>query len=65
MSHIEEMQRYISRTKVKNRDRYCMVLADLCALYDLTAVDPFGALCLAFDYGQAKGQRALKAGVPK
>lgn len=43
---------------------YQMVLGELCYLHDLTIRDgnEFNALCLAFDYGFVKGNRATRRG---
>lgn len=61
MSELERIQRYIDSTNV-NTKHYQMSLADLFALYaafkeSLSA----NIICLAFNYGQAKGYRAAKA----
>lgn len=43
---------------------YQMVLGELCYLHDLTLKDgnEFAAICLAFDYGFVKGNRATRRG---
>ena len=43
---------------------YQMVLGELCYLHDLTLKDgnEFAAICLAFDYGFVKGNRAYRRG---
>lgn len=47
--------------------RYQMVSLELCYLHDLTIRDgnEFNALCLAFDYGFVKGNRATRRGKVK
>ena len=46
---------------------YQMVLLELCYLHELTIRDgnEFNALCLAFDYGFVKGNRATRRGKVK
>ena len=46
---------------------YQMVLGELCYLHDLTLKDgnEFAAICLAFDYGFVKGNRATRRGKVK
>lgn len=63
MSEIEEIQRYIDRTKIdsQTKKRYCMCIGDFYGLYGRLGEDVYDALRLAFDYGQAKGYRAAKA----
>ena len=46
---------------MQTRYRYCMHCSDINALYNHLPFDVFGTLCLAFDYGMAKGYRAAKA----
>ena len=43
---------------------YQMVLGELCYLHDLTLKDgnEFAAICLAFDFGFVKGNRAYRRG---
>lgn len=60
MSEIEKIQRYIENTKIKNRGMYCMRYCEAAGLHTFSRTDLFGALCLAFDYGMAKGYRAAK-----
>ena len=61
MSEQEKISRYAINTKIKRYDRYCMRLAELQALHKLSKDDACEALCLAFDFGMAKGYRAAKA----
>ncbi len=65
MSEMEKIQRYIKNTKIKNRGRYCMRYCESADLYAFSRTDLFGALCLAFDYGMAKGFRAAKVETAK
>ena len=67
MSEQEKIRRYAHNTKIKEYDRYryCMRLDELRALYEYSKDDVCGALCLAFDFGMAKGYRAAKAAAKK
>lgn len=58
---IDRIQKYIDRTGVKyaSGSPYQMNLEELFAL---RGMDDFGsAICLAFDYGRAKGERSARA----
>lgn len=62
MSEIEKIQRYIERTtKFPDGTPYQMNLQELFGLSHMSEGDVVGAICLAFDYGRAKGYRAAKA----
>ena len=61
MSEIEKMQRYIERTKVENGAFYQMNLREMLDLAHTAAETPVDVVCLAFEYGRAKGYRAAKA----
>lgn len=62
MSEIEKMQRYIERTtKFPDGTPYQMNLLEVLGLSDMSKKDFTGAICMAFDYGRAKGYRAAKA----
>lgn len=66
MSEIEKMKRYIERTKMNDRldSLYRMNLAEafeLAVQADTSSDLSFNAICLAFNYGKAKGYRAAKA----
>lgn len=63
METIEKIQGYIKHTGVKYRDAtpYQMNLGELFALAHLAGEDVTGAICLAFDYGRAKGERSARA----
>lgn len=61
MSEIEKMQRYIKRTKMNKNDRYQMNVAEMLDLSRATRETPVDAVCLAFEYGKAKGYRAAEA----
>ena len=65
MSEIEKMQRYIARTKTTNMDAYQMNFREMKDLARTAADTPFDVVCLAFEYGRAKGYRAAKAEVRK
>lgn len=63
MSEIEKMQRYIANTRITNgtKERYTICLSELDGIHQMAKKDPFRALCLAFNYGQAKGYRLANA----
>lgn len=63
MSEIEKIQRYIDRTGKKYPDGtpYQMNIGEIFALAHMTAEDAGAAICVAFEYGRAKGYRAAKA----
>lgn len=63
MSEIEKIKQYIERTGVKypNGTPYQMDLMEMFALAHLACEDAVGAVCLAFDYGRAKGERSARA----
>ena len=63
MSEIEKMERYIKRTKMAKHDSYQMNFMELVELANATAKIPIYVVCLAFNYGKAKGYRAAKAEV--
>ena len=61
MSEIEKMKRYISKPQsgeFQIGTRYQMCLGEM---LELSHMSPIDAVCLAFDYGRAKGYRAAKA----
>ena len=61
---IEEIQRYIERTKIANFHQYSMssvALAELSEQICGTTDFPFKTVILVFKYGRAKGYRAAKA----
>lgn len=57
MTELEKIQRYIDRTRLsrETKENYCMFFSDMRVLYEEINKDGFGGLCLAFDYGRAKG----------
>lgn len=57
------MQQYIANTRIKKDagSKYSIVLKELDEIHQMSAKDPFHALRLAFDYGQAKGYRLANA----
>ncbi len=63
MDTIEKIQWYINRTGVKYKiaTPYQMNLGEMFALAHLAGEDVTGAICLAFDYGRAKGERSARA----
>lgn len=66
MSEIEKMQRYIDRTKLDKNNRFSLTTPEAFELAHAarTMADfPVEVICLAFDYGKAKGYRAAKAEV--
>ncbi len=60
---IEKIQGYIKRTNVKynTSSPYQMNLEEIIELANLAGEDVTGAICLAFDYGRAKGERSARA----
>ena len=61
MSEIEKMQEYINKREsgsFPQGTRYQMNLGELLSLSHMSPTD---AVCLAFEYGRAKGYRAAKA----
>lgn len=61
MSEIEKIRAYIAKResgKFPFGTRYQMLLNEMSSLSSMDAVE---AVCLAFDYGRAKGYRAAKA----
>lgn len=62
MSEIEKMKRYIKQTNMPHSAfrRYQMNWDDLSGLTQMREAFT-DAVCLAFDYGMAKGYRAAKA----
>lgn len=63
MDIIEKIKKYIKRTGVKYKDAtpYQMNMGEMFALAHLAGEDVIGAICLAFDYGRAKGERSARA----
>ena len=59
MSKIDEINRYIELTRVKYDDNpaYNLLMQDGMELAALAKKDCLSAICLAFDYGRAKGER--------
>lgn len=62
MSDLERMKGYIRRTKIdpKARDLYCMRFSEVVALRDEPRFELYDIICMAFDYGMAKGYRLAK-----
>ena len=67
MTCLEKMRRYIELTRVTYSDStpYQMNIAEMLELRALVEKTPMDALCLAFEYGRAKGVRAAKNGAAK
>lgn len=64
MSEIEKMKRYIERTGADAANTYSISFPETIELLNKgqDGVDgAFNAICLAFNYGKAKGYRAAKA----
>ena len=61
MTEIEKMKRYIERTKMDKNSSYQMNFREMLELTYASAEIPADIVCLAFDYGKAKGYRAAKA----
>lgn len=62
MNELENIQRYIERTKFKkgNRAAYCMRTGEwlaLCRFAESSRNSVVDAINLAFEYGRAKGER--------
>lgn len=60
MNDIERIQQYIDNTKGETH-RYQINLRELWVLKNGALENPVEMLCLAFNYGRAKGYRAAKA----
>jgi len=63
MNEIEKINRYIARTNMKLAitSPYHMNLKELLGLSGIAGEDVGRAICMAFEYGRAKGYRAAKA----
>lgn len=62
MSEIEKIQRYIAHSKkFPMGTPYQMNLLEMFILADMSAESATDAVCLAFEYGRAKGYRAARA----
>lgn len=60
MSRIEKMNKYIKRTNIPKKTEYAygLTYSETDALHTMPLLD---CICLAFNYGMAKGYRAGKA----
>lgn len=67
MNEIEKIRRYIEKTGVKypNGTSYQMHLSEMLALTSVASDCLVDAICIAFDYGRAKGERHAKEKVKK
>lgn len=65
MNELEQINRYIERTRMSNGKAYRMNLVDIVAMAMNAKDDPWEMLRLAFDYGRAKGYRAARAEAKK
>ncbi len=66
MSEIEKIQRYIEKTKLDKESKYSLNITEGFSLAHMAhEMDdlPLEVICLAFNYGKAKGYRAAKAEV--
>lgn len=65
MTEIEKMKRYIDRTGLAKSkiENYFLSSNQIIALHN--DLDFFKALCMAFEYGRAKGYRCVMAEVQK
>lgn len=65
MSEIEKMKLYIERTPIgeKTAHNYAIGSTEIGAFFDEIKRDQFNAICMAYNYGRAKGYRAAKAKV--
>ena len=64
MNEIEKMKKYIERTKLDKGDRFCLSWLEAMELSGeavQTKDAAFRIIALAFNYGKAKGYRAVKA----
>lgn len=62
MSEIEKIQRYVERSKkFPEGTPYQMNLLEAFSLTNMSREVGMDAICLAFEYGRAKGYRAAKA----
>ena len=63
MTKTEEIKRYIERTKINAHlaSGYQMYLQETLALAYMAEQTPIEAICLAFEYGKAKGYRMTKS----
>lgn len=62
MSDIERIRNYVDKTnsQMKNRSAYDMRIGEIMALYDARESGWYNVLCLAFNFGMAKGYRMAK-----
>ena len=67
MTCLEKMRRYIELTGVTYSDStpYQMNIAEMMDLRAMAKKTPMDALCLAFEYGRAKGEKKKKNGAVK
>ncbi len=65
MDNTKKIERYIESTGIspKTHTRYGMQMCDMRAILEMVRATPIDGICLAFDYGMAKGYWAAKAEV--
>ncbi len=65
--YIEKIRAYIRRTGIKYdfSTPYQMSLSETLELARMSKEDASGAICLAFEYGRAKGERSARAALKK
>ena len=61
MTTLEKMERYISRTKMKNFIHYELCYDEMDVLYTLVMRSAWDGIRLAYIFGASKGYRAAKA----
>jgi len=60
-AEMERIRNYIRRTRQVNGKFYQMNLAEMFVMAQVARQKPADMICLAFDYGKAKGYRGARA----